>query len=227
MAIPSSVTLLGILFGMLAILLAATDGYAAGLAIIGAALCDMVDGRLARMTGTQSTFGAELDSLADIVSFGLAPSMLIYHHAAGDELSWPWLLGAFAFVACGALRLARFNVDPGDRKDRFRGLPIPAAALLLASLVMAAQELGRPELARPEIAAGVLALAAAGMVSPLPFPSYKAFQSRVAHVSFYVMVAAGLSLLVIGGPGGAVLFALLVIYAVSGFVIGASDRRAG
>jgi len=223
-AVPTSVTLAGVFCGLLSMILAPTNPWLAGCAIVVAALCDMVDGRLARLTGTTSEFGAELDSLADVVSFGIAPAWLAYQVLAGPELSLGWALVAFAFVACGALRLARFNVTETPT-DRFVGLPIPAAALLVGCLVMAAQETGSPALSGPVPTATALAVGAVGMVSPFPFPSYKTFESKVAQVAFYVLVLAGLSLLVIDGPGGVVLFGLMALYTVVGFIAGLLGKR--
>src|SRR5258708_27312103 len=105
--------------------------------IFWAILLDVLDGRIARMTGTTSEFGAELDSLADVVSFGVAPALLIYSWGFSSLPRVGWLV-AFLFVVCGALRLARFNVQKTSVDGRyFVGLPIPAAAAPVAALVNA------------------------------------------------------------------------------------------
>lgn len=116
----------------------------AGIMIFIAGIMDMLDGRIARLTGTESHFGAELDSIVDMVSFGVAPAFLVYHWAfSGADLNtFPIIrrLGwaaAFLFLTCGALRLARFNIQKGKVSSRyFVGLPIPAGAALIASLVL-------------------------------------------------------------------------------------------
>jgi CDP-diacylglycerol--serine O-phosphatidyltransferase len=106
--------------------------------ILGACIFDLLDGRLARLGGNESAFGREFDSLADIVSFGLAPALLVFQIVLRDFDRYGWLI-AFVYLACGALRLARFNClaaqNPGGTKD-FEGFPIPAAAGLIASLTL-------------------------------------------------------------------------------------------
>jgi len=97
-------------------------------AILFAMVCDLFDGRLARRVGATSPFGAEYDSIADAVSFGVAPAVLAFHFGGLAELGWTGWVLAFAYVVCAALRLARFNVSSGRYKDRFQGLPSPAAA---------------------------------------------------------------------------------------------------
>lgn len=107
--------------------------------ILGACVFDLLDGRVARMGGYESPFGREFDSIADIVSFGLAPALLIYRFVLQESYRFGWLI-AFLYLACGALRLARFNCIaaanlPGGDKE-FKGFPIPAAAGLIASLTL-------------------------------------------------------------------------------------------
>lgn len=108
----------------------------AGALILGAGFFDGIDGKVARLTKTTTRFGLELDSLADVISFGMAPAILIYTWALEPYGQIGWV-SAFVFVSCGALRLARFNVQSGviDPK-RFNGLPIPAAAAMLATTVL-------------------------------------------------------------------------------------------
>ena len=107
--------------------------------ILGACVFDLLDGRLARLGGHESPFGREFDSLADIVSFGIAPALLVYHIVLRDFQRTGWLI-AFFFLLCGALRLARFNcvaAATGDKPEKdFKGFPIPAAAGLIASLTL-------------------------------------------------------------------------------------------
>ena len=230
-AIPSSVTLAGIFFGLLSITLATERPYASCLALIGAALCDMIDGRVARVVGARSSFGAELDSLADIVSFGLAPAWLVYRWALSPTLPLgfdPWILVAFAFVAAGAVRLARFNTKTaaGASLDEFEGLPIPVAAMLNVTFVMMSHELAIPELRSPALMAAVMVVAAVLMVSRLPLPSYKKFPSRTRQLVFYGLVAGGLVMLALGEPGGTVLLFFVTFYVLGGFWRAALRRLA-
>lgn len=107
--------------------------------ILGACVFDLLDGRLARLGGHESIFGREFDSLADVVSFGVAPALLVYQIVLRDFQKTGWLI-AFFFLLCGTLRLARFNcmsTPPGEKPDKdFQGFPIPAAAGLIASLTL-------------------------------------------------------------------------------------------
>jgi len=115
--------------------------YRAAVAIIIALVLDGLDGRMARMTNTTSKFGTEYDSLSDLVAFGVAPATLAYTWALSSYGKWGWI-SAFIYVACGALRLARFNVQVNVvEKKVFNGLPIPAAALVVASSVILHHEL--------------------------------------------------------------------------------------
>ena len=224
-AIPSSVTLAGIFFGLLSIALASSRPYGACLALIGASLCDMLDGRVARVVGARSAFGAELDSLADIVSFGLAPAWLVYRWSlapSGPEGFDPWLLVAFTFVAAGAVRLARFNTKLGEGPiDEFEGLPIPVAAMLCVTMVMMSHELGIEQVRSPQIMASVMLVGAVLMVSRLPLPSYKRFPNRVQKVVFYGLIVAGLTMLALGEPGGTALLGFTLLYLLIGFWRGA------
>lgn len=146
--LPNLITLSAIFCGFDSIRLSATardedDFYRAALLIIFAMFFDTLDGRVARMTKTQSAFGLQIDSLADVVSFGVAPSMLVYQWTL-HRFELPGLLVAFLFTACGAVRLARFNVlsmDEGGKPSKpskyIVGLPIPGAAGILVSIVVA------------------------------------------------------------------------------------------
>ena len=130
---PSGLTLGNLLFGMLAIVSAARGDYMlAGKAVLFGGVLDMLDGRVARATNTGGRFGEELDSLVDAITFGVAPSMIMYFAVFNHE-GWDWLF-SFAFTACAVLRLARFNVEQaGTAKTYFQGLPTPAAGVTLAT----------------------------------------------------------------------------------------------
>jgi CDP-diacylglycerol---serine O-phosphatidyltransferase len=135
--LPSLLTLTSIFFSFYAIICAiAGEFMLSGALILVAAFFDGIDGKVARLTKTTTRFGLELDSLADVISFGVAPALLMYLWALSPYGRIAWI-GAFVFVACGALRLARFNIQSGtvDPK-RFTGLPIPAAAVIVATTVL-------------------------------------------------------------------------------------------
>ena len=134
--LPSLFTTGNLFLGFWAMIRALHGQYAeAAPLIFGAIVLDLLDGRIARMTGTTSEFGGELDSLADVISFGVAPALLVYAWGFGAAPRVGWL-AAFLFVVCGALRLARFNVQRHNIDGRyFVGLPIPAAAAMVAAVV--------------------------------------------------------------------------------------------
>lgn len=131
--LPSGLTIANLFFGIFAIVAAARgDPSRAGLYVVLAGIFDVFDGRVARATNTGTALGSELDSLVDIVSFGVAPAMIMYFAVLNRE-GWDWVF-SFAFIACAALRLARFNVEQAGRAKRyFHGLPSPAAGLTLAT----------------------------------------------------------------------------------------------
>lgn len=132
-ALPSGLTIANLFFGVFAIVSASRGELSrAGLYVVLGGVCDALDGRVARATNTGTKLGSELDSLVDVISFGLAPAMIVYF-AVLNRTGWDWVW-VFAFVACAALRLARFNVEQAGRAKRyFHGLPSPAAGLTLAT----------------------------------------------------------------------------------------------
>lgn len=135
--LPNLFTTGGLFLGVYAIICASRgDFWNAAVAIVVAHICDGLDGRIARLTNTTSQFGVEYDSLADLVAFGVAPGILAYRWALEPWGAWGWLAVSL-FVACGALRLARFNVQTHHVEKRtFIGLPIPAAADMIAATVL-------------------------------------------------------------------------------------------
>ena len=174
--LPNILTTLNIVCGVWAMTLC-LEGGAANVAmacklIILSAVFDGLDGRVARWAKVSSKFGVELDSLADCVSFGAAPAMLLYAYALND-LGPAGRLAAIAFTVCGALRLARFNVGAGEGQSAyyFQGSPIPAAAGLMVSAVLYSQ--ARPTPLTPEFLAGLMAYSSVMMVSSFPFPAAK------------------------------------------------------
>lgn len=135
--LPNTLTLCGMFFGFFAILASFKGKYVhSAWAILIAGIFDSLDGWVARLTNTTTKFGIELDSLSDLVAFGIAPAVLIYSWGLSPfgRVGWG---AAFLFVICGALRLARYNVQMGSEESKsFTGMPIPAAASVVASLVL-------------------------------------------------------------------------------------------
>jgi CDP-diacylglycerol--serine O-phosphatidyltransferase len=136
--LPNLITLLSMFAGFYSIVASLNSDYErAAWAIMVASVFDVLDGWVARMTHTATRFGIEIDSLSDVISFGVAPAVLVYTWTLSSFNRIGWL-GSFFLVACGALRLARFNVQMGStEKKHFTGLPIPASALVIATLVLA------------------------------------------------------------------------------------------
>ncbi len=134
--LPSVLTTFGMFAGFYSIISSINGDFTiAAISILIAMMWDTLDGRVARLTNTQSDFGAEYDSLADLVSFGLAPALLVYQWSLYELGRFGWL-AAFVYLACAALRLARFNTQVGTADKRyFQGLPSPAAAGVIASMI--------------------------------------------------------------------------------------------
>ncbi len=198
--LPNLFTLSSVLCGFYAILTCtggATNNeyYRASLLIIFAMFFDTVDGRVARLTKSQSAVGVQLDSLADVISFGVAPAVLVYRWSL-ESLDVVGLLAAFTYVACGTIRLARFNVlttgeggAPKKPSKYILGLPTPAAAGILISLVVANTVTGRLPGSPLLIMAVVLALSFF-MISTVRFRSFKDLRLSWRTV-FFVSVAIG------------------------------------
>ncbi len=196
----------------------------AAIAIFVAALLDGLDGRVARMTHTQSAFGAEYDSLADMVSFGAAPALVIYEWVLRDMGKLGWI-AAFVYVAGAALRLARFNVllEVADKRW-FTGLPSPSAALLVASFVYIVDDYMVDPGGFHWIAWAITVFAGLAMVSNLKYYSGKAFNLRKS-VPFLAIFAFVLVIALLSYQPGLVIFAAFVCYAISGFVVSAWTMR--
>ncbi|MCK5882888.1 MAG: CDP-diacylglycerol--serine O-phosphatidyltransferase [Bacteriovoracaceae bacterium] len=146
--------------------------YLASIFLLLGGIFDTVDGRVARLTGTESAFGEQFDSLSDVISFGIAPALLMYNRFFVD-LGRPGMVVAFVFLLCGAMRLGRFNASIADNDPNyFQGLPIPGGAIALISYVMISLEF--PQIAfHPAIPAGYILLYALLMISNIPFCSFK------------------------------------------------------
>jgi CDP-diacylglycerol--serine O-phosphatidyltransferase len=191
----------------------------AAVAIFVALVLDSLDGRVARMTRTQSEFGAEYDSLSDMVSFGAAPALIAYEWTLRPLGRLGWIV-AFVYCAGAALRLARFNtnIDVVDKRY-FQGLPSPAAAALVAGLVWVAQDYGfDTEGPVRWVMAFVTFFAGVTMVSNVPFYSGKDINFR-RSVPFWAVLVVVLGLIVISVDPALVLWGLFVAYALSGYVL--------
>ena len=224
--LPNLFTTGGLFGGFFAIIAASQGRFeAACIAIFVAAILDGVDGRVARLTNTQSEFGVQYDSLADLVSFGMAPALVMYHWALvamkldGANLGKIGWLGAFLYAACAALRLARFNSQVGTVDKRwFIGLASPAAAGLMASFVWTCNEFGW---SGEELRYGALALTiTAGllMVSRLRYSSFKGSGSgpKAERVPFVALVLAVAVLIALWIEPPVTLLVAATLYALSG-----------
>jgi len=192
----------------------------------GSIVLDMLDGRIARLTGTSSEFGAQLDSLADAVSFGVAPALLAFRWAL-DELPRVGWLAAFWFAMCGVLRLARFNVQRNVTDMRFFvGLPIPAAAGQVATLVYCLPDPVTDRVQALGVLAGTVVVGTL-MVSTLRYRSFKGIDLRARRSYINVLGIAGLFLLVAVHPEVSLL-SLASLYTLSGptgYLVGLLRRR--
>ncbi len=230
--LPQAVTFTGIFFGLLSITWAPHHPYASGVAILVACACDLMDGRVARWTKSESAFGLQMDSLADIINCGVAPAFLVHCWSLHGRMLGRfdlYLLVAFFFVACAAGRLARFNVDAqknvlqdsisqNENPTEFSGIPTPVGAMLLCSVVMAHQETGLSFLKSVEFMGLYVFLIALLMISTVPFRSFKQFRTRFGQFLFFGSIIGGFTTLALGGPGGSVLLCLLLTYVLDGLV---------
>ena len=197
----------------------------AAVAIFIAMVLDGLDGRVARMTHTQSEFGAEYDSLSDMVSFGVAPALVMYEWALKGMGKWGWF-AAFIYCVATALRLARFNtnIDVVDKRY-FQGLPSPAAAALVAGFVWVMLDSGFDGEPLRWYAAVLTVFAGLNMVSNLPFYSFKTINMRKS-VPFLVIFLIALFFVLISSDPPIVLFGLFLCYSLSGLVLWAMRQRA-
>lgn len=188
----------------------------AACALIIAGVFDNLDGKIARVTHSTSKFGVEFDSLADLVSFGVAPGLMIYLWALAPlgRLGW---LAAFLFVVCGALRLARFNTQVETvSSDYFMGLPIPAGAGMNAVTVLFCHKLGL--VANPLVILVMLYMLSFLMVSTLRYPSFKN-AGIIRNKNFNALVGAILVLIFIAAQPSIALFMVGITYVASGFFV--------
>jgi len=217
--LPNAFTTAALFCGFYAIVMAMNLKFDhASIAIFVAMVLDSLDGRVARMTNTQSEFGAQYDSLSDMVSFGAAPALVVYEWSLRGMGKLGWL-AAFVYCAGGALRLARFNTNIAVVDKRyFQGLPSPAAAALVAGFVWLMDDL---RFAGTDLswAAWIITLyAGITMVTNVPFYSFKDINFR-KPVPFIAALLVVVLLVVISSDPSKVLFGLFVLYGLSGYIV--------
>ena len=230
--LPSVLTTFGMFAGFYSIISSINGEFTiAAISIMIAMMWDTLDGRVARLTNTQSAFGAEYDSLADLVSFGLAPALLVYEWSLYELGRFGWL-AAFVYLACAALRLARFNTQVGIADKRFfQGLPSPAAAGVIASMIwlkiwtFASFDSEVISLGY-YLGAGITILCGILMVSNVRYYSFKELDSKKASFRFLLLIV--LSLIILMYKPNIILFTGFFLYLLSGpfiTVTGLNKRR--
>jgi CDP-diacylglycerol--serine O-phosphatidyltransferase len=229
--LPNLFTLAALFGGFYAIVMAMNGRFEqAAIGIFLAAVLDSLDGRVARMTNTQTAFGEQMDSLSDMVSFGAAPALIMYEWALKGLGRWGWI-AAFVYCAAAALRLARFNTNIGVVDKRyFQGLPSPAAAALIIGFIWVMDDAGWTNawqiLELRWIAFAFTLYAGLTMVTNVPFYSFKDVSFK-RSVPFIVIVAIALSFAVITVHPPTVLFALFCVYGFSGYAVYAWRKMKG
>ncbi len=231
--LPNLFTLAALFGGFYAIIMAVNGEFdKAAIGVFCALVLDSLDGRVARMTNTQSAFGEQMDSLSDMVSFGAAPALISYMWALQGLGRWGWM-AAFVYCACAALRLARFNVNTGVVDKRyFQGLPSPAAAALVAGFIwlLTEQGFGGTDtlfgLSIPWITFAISLYAGLTMVTNVPFYSFKDLSMK-RSVPFTAIVLIALVIAVITIEPATIIFSLFIGYGLSGYVVYAWRRTKG
>ncbi len=223
--LPNAFTTAALFCGFYAIVQAMNGSYeAAAIAIFVAMVLDSLDGRVARMTNTQSAFGEQYDSLSDMVSFGAAPALIMYEWSLRGLGKWGWL-AAFIYVAGAALRLARFNTNIGVVDKRFfQGLPSPAAAALVVGLVWIVTDLRQTRWITATgadlawVSFTLTVYAGITMVSNVPFYSFKDINLKKS-VPFIFVIGIVLVFVLVSSDPPVVLFSLFLLYGFSGYVL--------
>ncbi|KQT10575.1 CDP-diacylglycerol--serine O-phosphatidyltransferase [Ramlibacter sp. Leaf400] len=217
--LPNLFTLAALFGGFYAVVMAMNQRFdmaAAGVFV--AMVLDSLDGRVARMTNTQSAFGEQMDSLSDMVSFGAAPALIAYEWALKGLGRWGWI-AAFVYCACAALRLARFNVNTAVVDKRFfQGLPSPAAAALVTGFIWLMNDYGIKGYEVSWVMFGFALFAGLTMVTNVPFYSFKDVSMKKS-VPFAVIVLIALGIAVINIDPPVVLFVLFCVYGLSGYAM--------
>ncbi|MDP6968863.1 MAG: CDP-diacylglycerol--serine O-phosphatidyltransferase [Gammaproteobacteria bacterium] len=214
--LPNSFTTASLFAGFYAIVAAMNGDFSyAAIATFASMILDGLDGRVARMTNTQSDFGAEFDSLADVVAFGVAPALVAFTWGLQTLGKFGWI-AAFIYVACAALRLARFNVQLEVVDSRyFVGLPSPAAAGVVAGMIWVSQEYGFDGVEYAIPAALLVALTGILMVSNFNYHSFKDLRVK-GRVPFFALLVVVLVYVLIALEPPAVLWSIFLIFALSG-----------
>lgn len=217
--LPNLLTTGGLFSGFYAVVASMSGSFgAAAAAIFVAMIFDGLDGRVARLTNTQSDFGAEYDSMADMLSFGVAPALIAYNWGLSELGKIGWLAG-FIYVAGAALRLARFNTMIGKIDKRyFQGLASPAAAAILAGLVWVGAEYGINGHEYGSIVATITILAGSLMVSNFRYHSFKDVDWK-NRVSFLAILVVVIIFVVVATDPALVLFSIFSLYALSGPIV--------
>ena len=229
--LPNLFTLAALFGGFYAIVMAMNGRFEqAAIGVFCAMVLDSLDGRVARMTNTQSTFGEQMDSLSDMVSFGAAPALIVYEWALKGMGKLGWI-AAFVYCASAALRLARFNTNLAVVDKRFfQGLPSPAAAAVVMGFIWVMDDLGFKGVREGPwlewLAFGITLYSGLTMVTNVPFYSFKDVSFK-RTVPFIVIVAIALGIAVINIHPPAVLFGLFVVYGLSGYGVYVWKRMKG
>ena len=221
--LPSLMTLGNLFCGYACIVYAMRGEYETAAPFIGIAMVlDTLDGRIARMTGSSSEFGLQFDSLADVISFGMAPAILTFSWGLTSLGRWGWAAG-FVYVTAAAMRLARFNIQSGSvDKKYFVGMPSPAAATVPAATIFAYPSgFQRPLGAIPVLA--LVLVPAFLMVSTIKFRSFKTFDLQTRR-SYTVLIAVALLIALIFAHPALALVTLSYGYLLSAFIEVASSR---
>ena len=220
--LPNLFTLAALFGGFYAVVMAMNGRFdQAAIGVFCAMVLDSLDGRVARMTNTQSAFGEQMDSLSDMVSFGAAPALIVYEWALRGMGKAGWA-AAFVYCACAALRLARFNTNIGVVDKRFfQGLPSPAAAALVIGFIWIMDDAGFREGVRDipwlvYTTFGITLFAGLTMVTNVPFYSFKDFGLKKS-VPFVTLVAIALGMALISQHVPGMLFGLFMLYGLSGY----------
>lgn len=222
--LPNLLTTAGLFAGFYAIVAAMKGNFEpAAVAIFVAMIMDGLDGRVARLTGTESEFGAQYDSLSDMLCFGITPALVVYSWGLRYLGKFGWL-AAFFYVAATALRLARFNSQIGHSDKRFfTGLPCPSAAAVIGATVWIGTDFGIPGKRISEIVAVLTVVVAALMVSNVRYSSFKELDFK-EHVPFVSVLLVLVAYLLIAWDPPKVLFGIFFIYAISGPLIWVRDH---
>jgi CDP-diacylglycerol---serine O-phosphatidyltransferase len=216
--LPNSITLCGMLAGFISVMYAIEGNFTyAASAILIATVFDGLDGWMARLTNTQTRFGVELDSLSDLVAFGVAPAIMMYHWALFPFGRWGWAT-AFLFIACGALRLARFNIQTETTTSKaFKGMPIPGAAIILCTIIIFYNTFwtGKPD--ESVIFPIITIFLSLLMVSPLRYHGIKEINLREKKPYWALLILVLVLFVVLVHPPIA-MFVLAMMYLLWGLV---------